>query len=145
MYFILTNRNLVFRCLDWLYISIPITAIMSFKKTQPVYTCAYSKRELKEADDDEWTGITEQSLLRSSVPSSTVDQPKSSQVSLRELAREAYSPSSLHSYKSRPLGHKSRKPMIDQSTSNPRSSARGQPNMKLRMNVLLQKIQQKHS
>ncbi|KAJ7098051.1 hypothetical protein B0H15DRAFT_773118 [Mycena belliarum] len=54
--------------------------------------------------------------------------------SLRERAREAYSQASLHTYKSESFGKKQRgeKPAC--------AYGRGQPNMKLRMNVLLDTI-----
>jgi hypothetical protein len=77
--------------------------------------------------------------------------------SLRDLAREAYSPSALHHYKSHPL-HR-RKEGSEGSTSevrrgemgnetngkrtrreDGRKERRGQPNMRLRMNFMLEKI-----
>jgi hypothetical protein len=60
--------------------------------------------------------------------------------SLRELKREAYSQSTLHSFKSDPLKKR------DQSSGGRGKGfierGRGQPNMKLRMNVMLEKIKQ---
>ncbi|KAF7304613.1 hypothetical protein MKEN_01175200 [Mycena kentingensis (nom. inval.)] len=50
--------------------------------------------------------------------------------SLRDRAREAYSRSSLHTYKSEPSGKRQRGG----------TTGRGQPNMKLRMGVLLETI-----
>jgi hypothetical protein len=81
--------------------------------------------------------------------------------SLRDLAREAYSPSALHHYKSHPL-HRRKGVGGEGSTSeiwrlrrgemgnetngqstrseNGRRERRGQPNMRLRMNFMLEKI-----
>jgi len=65
--------------------------------------------------------------------------------SLRELKREAYSQSALHTFKSDPL--KKRDQGKRGGGSRGRGSkfiekGRGQPNMKLRMNVMLEKIKQ---
>jgi hypothetical protein len=59
--------------------------------------------------------------------------------SLRELTKTAYASSSLHNHKSDPL-HKRRGESSIQQGGIDRS--RGQPNMKLRMNALLEKIKQ---
>ena len=72
--------------------------------------------------------------------SQTVEPP-----SLRELKREAYSQSALHTFKSDPL--KKREQGNRGGGSRGRGSGfiekgRGQPNMKLRMNVMLEKIKQ---
>lgn len=82
------------------------------------------------------------------------DSEEQSQPSLRDLKREAYSRTSLHTYKSDPLhkrvsrgggrgghsdrgrggrGGRGRGPL-------PSSRGRGQPDMRLRMNVMLEKI-----
>jgi hypothetical protein len=60
---------------------------------------------------------------------------------LRELAREAYSRSSLHSHKSDPL-HRTKATVRRASESNRGNGGqrRGQPNMRLRMNFMLEKI-----
>ncbi|KIY68624.1 hypothetical protein CYLTODRAFT_443245 [Cylindrobasidium torrendii FP15055 ss-10] len=50
----------------------------------------------------------------------------------RELARQAYSPTSLHTYRSTNKFSKADQPK--------QRTGRGQPNMKLRMNVMLEKI-----
>ncbi|KAI0288187.1 hypothetical protein BC826DRAFT_706387 [Russula brevipes] len=77
---------------------------------------------------------------------------------LRELQKQAYSPASLHHYKSRPLRHSkgrmathdvkvpgsSRKEDVGESTRN-RSRRGGQPDMRLRMSVMLEKIKRDHS
>ncbi|KIO13604.1 hypothetical protein M404DRAFT_19035 [Pisolithus tinctorius Marx 270] len=64
------------------------------------------------------------------------------QVSLRELKRQAYSPSTLHTHKSDPVRKRR-----DTNASSPHSvkkdpshHTKGQPNMKLRMNAMLEKI-----
>jgi hypothetical protein len=76
--------------------------------------------------------------------------------SLRELQRQAYSPASLHHYKSRPLHHSkggnhgatvpgsSRKKAIGGDTRN-RSQRGGQPDMRLRMSAMLEKIKRDYS
>lgn len=51
----------------------------------------------------------------------------------RERARQAYSPASLHTYRSTNKFSKADQPK--------QRAGRGQPNMKLRMNVMLEKIQ----
>jgi len=77
---------------------------------------------------------------------------------LRELQKQAYSPASLHHYKSRPLRHSkgrmathdvkapgsSRKEDVGESTRN-RSRRGGQPDMRLRMSAMLEKIKRDHS
>jgi hypothetical protein len=73
---------------------------------------------------------------RVSKDSQAVESP-----SLRELKREAYSQSALHTFKFDPLKKR------DQGNRGGGSSefiekGRGQPNMKLRMNVMLEKIKQ---
>ncbi|KAF8803493.1 hypothetical protein BYT27DRAFT_6726284 [Phlegmacium glaucopus] len=63
--------------------------------------------------------------------------------SLRELKREAYSQSALHTFKSNPL--KKRDQGRKDGGSNTKrfiERGRGQPNMKLRMNVMLENIKQ---
>ena len=72
-------------------------------------------------------------------------------ISLRDLAKEAYSRSSLHTFKSDPLHRKKRsnndlassqrgRGRITASARGAINVGRGQPNMKLRMDVLLEKI-----
>jgi hypothetical protein len=58
--------------------------------------------------------------------------------SLRELFRTAYSRESLHTYKSDPLHRGKGRPA--QHRGGTKGVGRGQPNMKLRMNALLEKI-----
>jgi hypothetical protein len=65
--------------------------------------------------------------------------------SLRELKREAYSQSTLHTFKSDPLKKHDKGKRVGGSRG--RSNAfiergKGQPNMKLRMNAMLEKIKQ---
>jgi len=61
--------------------------------------------------------------------------------SLRKLKREAYSQSTLHTFKS-DLLKKRDQSKRDRSRGGVFERGRGQPNMKLRMNVLLEKIKQ---
>lgn len=56
---------------------------------------------------------------------------------LRDLTRRAYSRESLHTFKSDPLNRR-REHRKDGGRTG--STGRGQPNMKLRMNALLEKI-----
>ena len=79
--------------------------------------------------------------------------------SLRELQRQAYSPASLHHYKSRHLHHSkgrtgtrgatvpgsSRKKTTERDTRNRRSQRGGQPDMRLRVSAMLEKIKRDHS
>ena len=65
--------------------------------------------------------------------------------SLRELKREAYSQSALHTFKSDPLkkhDHSRRGGESRRKGKGFIERGRGQPNMKLRMNVMLEKIKQ---
>ena len=57
---------------------------------------------------------------------------------LRELFRKAYSHESLHTYKSDPLHRGKGRPA--QHRGGTKGTGRGQPDMKLRMNALLEKI-----
>ena len=58
--------------------------------------------------------------------------------SLRELLRKAYSRESLHTYKSDPLHRGKGRPALHRGGT--KGTGRGQPDMKLRMNALLEKI-----
>lgn len=58
---------------------------------------------------------------------------------VRELMKKAYSKDTLHSYKSDPLGRR-KGHLGSGSTESRRGGDKGQPNMKLRMNALLEKI-----
>jgi hypothetical protein len=60
--------------------------------------------------------------------------------SLRELQRQAYSPASLHHYKSHPL-HRSHKAEI---SGNDRRGG-GQPDMRKRMSAMLEKIKRDYT
>lgn len=78
--------------------------------------------------------------------------------SLRELQKQAYSPATLHHYKSRPLHHpkgrnaphgtrtpeSSRKRDVGGGSRNP-SRRGGQPDMRLRMSAMLEKIKRDYS
>ncbi|CAE6516703.1 unnamed protein product [Rhizoctonia solani] len=83
----------------------------------------------------------------------TEDKPEQDGPSLRELAREAYSPASLHTFKSHPLHRRSHGKNNTRAQVNPYpnrtgangqggtpSRSRGQPNMAKRMGVLLERI-----
>jgi hypothetical protein len=94
----------------------------------------------------------------------SAEKPKTQ--SLREMAKDAYSPSTLHTYKARSLNY-NRVPQVSEPVlgrsglgmgahkwkrgkggdENGRTSGRGrgQPNMKLRMGVLLEKIKRDHT
>jgi hypothetical protein len=87
---------------------------------------------------------------RKHIHASGSDKPQNTNdegISLRDLAKEAYSRSSLHTFKSDPLNRKKRSNDLASSRGRRTASAReannigrGQPNMKLRMDVLLEKI-----
>lgn len=65
--------------------------------------------------------------------------------SLRELKREAYSQSTLHTFKSDPLKKRDQGKRVGGSRGRGNrfiEKGKGQPNMKLRMNVMLEKIKQ---
>lgn len=65
--------------------------------------------------------------------------------SLRELKREAYSQSTLHTFKSDPLKKRDQGKRVGGSRGRGNEFSergKGQPNMKLRMNVMLEKIKQ---
>ena len=65
--------------------------------------------------------------------------------SLRELKREAYSQSTLHTCKSDPLKKRDQGKRVSGSRGRGNGfieRGKGQPNMKLRMNVILEKIKQ---
>jgi hypothetical protein len=78
--------------------------------------------------------------------------------SLRELQKQAYSPATLHHYKSRPLHH-TKGHMAPRGTRTPESSRKrdvgggsrnpsrrgGQPDMRLRMSAMLEKIKRDYS
>ena len=60
------------------------------------------------------------------------------EVALRELFRKAYSRESLHTYKSDPLHRGKGRPTLHRGGTE--RTGRGQPDMRLRMNALLEKI-----
>lgn len=65
--------------------------------------------------------------------------------SLRDLFRKAYSKESLHTYKSGRQQGRGRGRGQGGGTEGKVASMRGQPNMKLRMNAMLEKIKQDYS
>ncbi|KAK1232273.1 hypothetical protein PQX77_004647 [Marasmius sp. AFHP31] len=73
-----------------------------------------------------------------SKPQST-QNPENTSVDLRELTRKAYSRESLHTYKSDPLKRRAHGEHAK------KGGGKGQPNMKLRMNVMLEKIKKDYS
>ena len=91
------------------------------------------------------------------------DEAKHAKPSLRELTRQAYSKSSLHSFKAKPYKHEAEKrhpstfrpkdaqttgrSSVQKSTAGLRRnpSSRGQPNMKLRMQAMLERIKRDYS
>ena len=65
-------------------------------------------------------------------------ESEADEISLRELRKKAYSSSSLHTYKSDPL--KRRKGDIADNKHGHQKGPKGQPNMKLRMEAMLEQI-----
>lgn len=61
--------------------------------------------------------------------------------SLRELSKKAYSPNSLHNHRADPLHRRKGESSSNRDVPS-RGRSRGQPNMKLRMNAMLEKIKQ---
>ncbi|KAK0228411.1 hypothetical protein IW262DRAFT_1455652 [Armillaria fumosa] len=78
---------------------------------------------------------------KATVPEQTIS---SQPISVREMKRNAYSKSSLHSYKADPFNKRKSGSVRGQSFKGDRDRngdrGKGQPNMKLRMNVMLEKI-----
>ena len=100
----------------------------------------------EDVDDEERTGEESSDEARSSLSRKKIkaqhdkeDDSEQNVRSLRERAREAYSRSSLHTFKSGPL-QKKRSAGHAGDVQRGRGRGRGQPNMKLRMGVLLEKI-----
>jgi hypothetical protein len=118
-------------------------------------------------EEEEWKGIegamhensrAEQQQERRGVPAhqpsrlaeKAVPEQAPSAPSLRDMAREAYSRSTLHQYKSHPLQQKRGRSTRwaergsggreDEESGRGRGRRRGQPNMKLRMDVMLEQI-----
>jgi hypothetical protein len=77
------------------------------------------------------------------------DPPSEPAPSLRDLTRKAYSKSSLHTFKSDPLnrvrGSRTRGGRVDTRGGQRSQERRGQPNMKLRMDAMLEKIKRDFS
>lgn len=59
---------------------------------------------------------------------------------IRDLTREAYSRSSLHTYRSDPLNRRKQRGREQEGETGGVHRGRGQPNMKLRMGAMLEKI-----
>jgi len=121
-----------------------------------------SLREERSVSEDD-AGIDEngdevqQSSDDEPVPSASVQQnkqrphdvPSIGSSSLRELQKQAYSPASLHHYKSRPLRHPKSRTASNEVSFRKREASigapkrgrgGGQPNMRLRMTAMLEKI-----
>jgi hypothetical protein len=125
------------------------------KKLTPV--C--EERSIDKAESDENDGERQHSSSDEKVMTAPVqknDQRMRTQrknapsngLSLRELQKQAYSPASLHHFKSRPL-HRSKSRTTTRSAQASGSSQRGgvcrsrgsgQPDMRLRMSAILEKI-----
>lgn len=78
-------------------------------------------------------------LRRNDVDDDAKFSPQAEETSLRELRKKAYSHSSLHTYKSDPLRHRNDKNGSSRKVGSTRGKG-GQPNMKLRMEAMLEKI-----
>jgi hypothetical protein len=74
-------------------------------------------------------------------PKTLEDSQAVEPLSLRELKRKAYSQSTLHTFKSDPLKKRDQGKRVGGSNGFT-ERGKGQPNMKLRMNVMLEKIKQ---
>ncbi|KAK7054964.1 hypothetical protein VNI00_003427 [Paramarasmius palmivorus] len=72
--------------------------------------------------------------------SADADRKDTKSDELRDLARKAYSRDSLHTYKSDPLSRRNKG-----TPANKKGGGKGQPNMKLRMNYMLEKIKRDYS
>lgn len=99
--------------------------------------------EVQQRSDDEPTPSVQQNEQRSS--EQRTDAPRTGP-SLRELQRQAHSPASLHHYKSRPLRHPKNRAASNDVSIRRREAGigaakgGGQPNMRLRMTAMLEKI-----
>jgi hypothetical protein len=117
------------------------------------------KAESDENDDAGQHSSGDEPVLTASVQKNKQKTPiqrqnaPSSGPSLRELQKKAYSPASLHHYKSRPL-HRPKSRTATQSAEVSGSSRKegvnrsrggGQPDMRLRMSAMLEKIKHSYS
>jgi hypothetical protein len=113
--------------------------IKSKWKAQKRRDCIVTQRDEISQDRDKEGQHTRQSLV----------QPQEAQggaPSLRELQRQAYSPASLHHFKSRPLHRSNNRTAThkaDISGNNTRGG--GQPDMRKRMSAMLEKIKRDYS
>ena len=113
----------------------------------------------QDGDESQYSTVDEPALKKSE--QNARGQGESSAIagpSLRELQKQAYSPAALHHYKSRPLhqnkGRKtphgtralesSQKRGVGGGSRNP-SRRGGQPDMRLRMSAMLEKIKREYS
>jgi hypothetical protein len=115
-----------------------------------------NKVESDENDDEGQPSSGDEPVLTAPVqknkektPTQRQDVPGSGP-SLRELQKQAYSPASLHHYKSRPLHHSKSHTSTEGSRSSRKERANhsrggGQPDMRLRMSAMLEKIKRDYS
>jgi hypothetical protein len=110
--------------------------------------------EADEGQDDEQVAIPSKQSPNQTHMHTSRTEPARKENSLRDMMREAYSPSSLHTYKSDPLGQSRGRGGVSQrgrgsratnSSADERDRGRGQPNMKLRMGAILEKIKRDYS
>jgi hypothetical protein len=131
--------------------SIQITQPSSLRKERSVSTDDAGiddGDQVQQSSDDE--PATSSSVQRNEQrPREQETNAHSDGLSLRELQRQAHSPASLHHYKSRPLRHPKNRTASNDVTirrreatigAPMRSRGGGQPNMRLRMTAMLEKI-----
>jgi hypothetical protein len=156
---ILTQRDALLRS------STPLTTPQSSKIREERGASADGAESDEPSDEQQISSEAEPTTLTASVQKDTQktrgreeDIPPIAGPPLRDLQKQAYSPASLHHYKSRPLRHSkgrmathdvkapgpSRKEDVGESTRN-RSRRGGQPDMRLRMSAMLEKIKRDHS
>ena len=92
---------------------------------------AKERQQVSEEEEEEWEGIE----LPSPAPARTTDRASETaqRQKERQLAREAYAPATLHHHKSRFDRKRFQRGGVEKTLG-------GQPNMKLRMNALLDRI-----
>jgi len=119
------------------------TVKIKAQKRREAVLSSHSRLGGNDQSDSETTGDTHGKKTKTNhAEGNATIANKEKQQSLRDLFRKAYSKESLHTYKSDPL--KKRRGGRQQGTGQRANAAasRGQPNMKLRMNAMLEKIKQ---
>jgi len=110
--------------------------------------------EGQESQDDEQVVMPSKQPPNQTHMHTSRTEPARKEDSLRDMMREAYSSSSLHTYKSDPLrqsrgrggsSQRGRGSRATNSSVDERGRGRGQPNMKLRMGAILEKIKRDYS